>query len=133
MRQKNFDGWNELKKKLETSKILQTFHEAELWWCSVGINISDEEDGKNELFERPVLILRKFNKNLFIGIPLSTKLKENKYYLNFENKNIKYSVLISHARDMSSKRLIRKVAKISRGRFRFILESYIELFSTKKA
>ncbi len=30
-------------------------------WCSIGINVGDEEDGKNELYERPVLVIKKFN------------------------------------------------------------------------
>lgn len=45
--QKDFDQWNSEKKGLEISgpESLQ-FHEREIWWCSIGINLGDEHDGK---------------------------------------------------------------------------------------
>jgi hypothetical protein len=60
---KYFDLWNTAKQNLDIKILDEKFrvHEREIWWCSMGVNIGDEEDGKNELFERPVLILRKFN------------------------------------------------------------------------
>lgn len=39
--------------------------------------ISDEQDGKNAEFTRPVLVLRKFNHSLFLGIPLTTNRKNH--------------------------------------------------------
>ena len=54
---KDFDSWNKEKKGLENvGHDILSFHEREIWWCSIGINLGDEQDGKNELFERPVLI-----------------------------------------------------------------------------
>ena len=44
---KNFDDWNKIKKDIEKSKIDKVFHTQEIWWCSIGINIGFEEDGKN--------------------------------------------------------------------------------------
>ena len=59
---KDFDTWNEEKKGLEiVAPDTLIFHEREIWWSSIGLNVGDEEDGKNDLFERPVLVLRKFN------------------------------------------------------------------------
>jgi len=47
---KNFDSWNEPKKLLHTSvKSNRLFHEGDIWWCSVGLNIGSEQDGKNNL------------------------------------------------------------------------------------
>ena len=50
---KNFDKWNSVKKELN-SKIDKppTIHNGEIWWCSVGVNIECEEDGKNDFFDR---------------------------------------------------------------------------------
>jgi mRNA interferase MazF len=127
---KEFDSWNILKKGLDA--LVNTnaiFHESEIWWCSVGLNIGDEEDGKNEKYERPVLILKKFSRNLFIGIPLSTKVKEGKYYVNFTTDCFEYSILISQTKIMSSKRLIRKINKLSRGRFSIVKQSYKDLLN----
>ena len=71
---KDFDSWNEEKKSLENvGHDILAFHEREIWWCSIGINLGDEQDGKNELFERPVLILKKFNNKVAWVLPMSTK------------------------------------------------------------
>jgi mRNA interferase MazF len=73
---KEFDNWNEQKKCLHKIEQLPMFSEREVWWCSLGVNVGDEQDGKGENFTRPVLVLKKFNRNLFVGVPMSTKIKE---------------------------------------------------------
>ncbi len=69
---KDHDGWDKFYKKLEGFGDGPFFKEREIWWVSIGINIGHEEDGKGEQYSRPVLILKKFNKYTFSGIPLST-------------------------------------------------------------
>ena len=78
--EKDFIKWNVLKQKLDRSEKRLIFKERDVWWCSVGVNIGHEENGKDEFFARPVLVIKKFNRHLFYGIPLTTKVKENKYY-----------------------------------------------------
>ena len=73
---KNFSKWNKKKIEVENRDIDAlkiNFKNREVWWCSLGENIGYEQDGKGENFERPILILRKFNKHIFLGIPLTTK------------------------------------------------------------
>jgi len=53
---KNYDQWNNLKKELEERTNMPSFHEGDVWWCSVGLNIGPEIDGKNVTAERPVCI-----------------------------------------------------------------------------
>ena len=120
---KNFDNWNVVKKKVDLRDIYQTFHESEIWWSSIGLNVGYEEDGKNETFERPVFILRKYGQDLFFGIPLSTKTKDNIFQLNLETNEFNYSVLLSQARIFSSRRLLRKIGKLSRGKTKKIKEA----------
>ncbi len=124
---KNFNDWSKIKTDLESSNGKVIFHESEIWWSSLGLNLGHEEDGKNNNFERPILVLKKFNKDLFIGIPLSTKIKESIFYINLQGKDFKYSVLLSQARVFSSKRLIRKINKMSRGGFNKVKEGYRKL------
>lgn len=124
---KNFDEWNIIKKEVNKNERHTTFHEGEIWWCSIGLNIGDEEDGKNNNFERPILVLKKFSKNMFIGIPLSTKIKEGKYYINFTSNDFSYSVLLSQTRPLSSKRLVRKISKLSKGKIIKIKDAYKKL------
>ena len=89
MKIKDFDQWNAKKKlfdKKQLSKKLY-FHEREIWWCSVGVNIGVEMDGKNHDFERPILIVKKFNGMMFWGVPLTSKPKKHPY--SFEIKHRK--------------------------------------------
>ncbi len=48
---KNFLDWFTLKPKLDQKNIRPLFNEREIWWCSIGINIGCETDGKNQLHE----------------------------------------------------------------------------------
>ena len=56
---KDFDSWNRIKKKTHGSSRVKYPKEGSVWWCKLGLNIGDEEDGKGDYFERPVLILKK--------------------------------------------------------------------------
>lgn len=108
--------WHKIKIdiQLADNKTNIYFYEKDVWWASLGANIGHEEDGKNKKFERPVLILKKFNKHLILIIPLSSKEKKDKfYYYNFIPNNEKFvSAMICQIRLISSKRLIRKMGNI---------------------
>ena len=81
---KTFDNWNEVKKKQEKNSRVFC-KQREVWWMAMGQNIGDEENGKGDLFERPILVVRQFNTNLFWGCAMSTKIKENnRYYLKIK-------------------------------------------------
>jgi len=125
--QKSFDSWNERKKSINDLVFSGYFHEREIWWCSLGMNIGDEEDGKNEFFERPVLVIKKFNRDIALIVPLTTKLKDNKYYLNFTHEEIQYAVILSQLRLVSSKRFRRRIRKINQNLFNIIREQIIEV------
>ena len=69
--QKDFPGWHRHKEQLHAQHHTPTFQEREIWWCSVGVNVGHEMDGKNQFYNRPVLIVRKFNPHIFFGVPLT--------------------------------------------------------------
>jgi len=110
---KDFDNWN-IKKKTLNDALSKApyFKEREIWWLSIGVNIGFEEDGKHEDFLRPVLIMKKFNKNMFLGIPLSTKIKMNPYYIVITAQGKTISAMISQLRVFSSKRLVVRLGKL---------------------
>jgi len=123
---KDFDSWNEEKKSLENvGHDILAFHEREIWWCSIGINLGDEQDGKNELFERPVLILKKFNNKVAWVLPMSTKPKDGIYYHNLEHEGKIFTVILSQLRLTSVKRFRRFVRKISPHQFELIQNKLI--------
>ena len=111
---KDFDRWNIAKKKIadkniDNPKIM--FHNRAVWWCSVGVNIGIEQDGKGKNFERPILVFRKFNKHIFLGIPLTTKKKNLNlpFYFKLQGAKIESIAILSQIRLFSSKRLLREI------------------------
>jgi len=122
MYEKDFVGWDNLKQTIDKDSNIPTFNEREIWWCSIGINIGHEMDGKNRFYNRPILIIRKFNNRIFWGVPLTTKVKENPFYfkLDFQgNEKIARTrcAMLSHLRLYDGKRLHDKMGKISREEF----------------
>ena len=83
---KNFDEWNELKKKIDNKNIEIKFSVRNIYLMSVGQNVGYETFGKGDEFLRPVLVYKKLSKETFIGIPLTSKQKEGSYYFSFNFK-----------------------------------------------
>lgn len=119
--QKDFSQWHKLKTQIEHDHLSPLFREREIWWCSLGANVGVEEDGKNDRFERPVLVLRKFNREMLWVLPLSTKLKEGPYYATVTLHGGARTVLLSQHRTISAKRLIRRLAKLSETEFTVVV------------
>ena len=114
--EKDFDHWNQEKKSTNDRDTLDLyFYEGEVWWMSLGINIGFEEDGKSQQFTRPVLVLKKFSQNVFIGVPLSTSGKTGKYYFNFAFAESQSTALLSQIRLFDSKRMVKKMGQIEKG------------------
>ncbi len=68
-----FIEWTKLKIRIQISEEEPVyFREKEIWWASLGVNIGYEQDGKNRNFERPVLVLKKFNKNILLALNSKT-------------------------------------------------------------
>ncbi len=104
-----FKNWIEHKFNINNQERKHQIKEGEVYWCSLGLNIGDEENGKGLNFRRPVLVLKKFNKNIFIGVPLTTKNKENRYYVKALLKGENISAIISQIRIIDVKRLDEKI------------------------
>ncbi len=111
---KYFIDWIITKIIIDKSENVALINEGEVYWCSLGENIGFEQNGKGEDFRRPVLILKKFNNSIFWGVPLSTKNKDNKYYVKVLLKDLEQSALISQLRILDTKRLDKKIGYISK-------------------
>ena len=124
-----FQEWADKKTEIQRLTKIPFFSERDIWWISVGKNIGNEQEGKGKKFLRPVLIIRKFNTQIFYGIPLSSKIKNhNKYYFSFVFKNQEISALISQMKLFDAKRLQDKMGRVSHESFTKIKNSFIELF-----
>jgi len=105
-----FVAWIRIKTRIHLSDKLVYFREGEIWWVNLGANVGHEEEGKNDNFERPILVLKKFNEHLLWAIPLTTKTKEdNPYYYQYELGGKEYAAILPQLRMLSSKRLIRRI------------------------
>ncbi len=93
----------------------------------MGINIGFEEDGKHDNFERPVLVLKKFNKHVAWVVPLTTQSHDDIFH--YQLKTSKTFVILSQLRLMSSKRFVRFVEKINEDEILHIFELFKNFFS----
>ena len=110
--QKHFDKWNELKKKIDMENNQPYFFpkEGEVWMSDVGLNIGYEQNGSEDNFSRPMLIVKKFNNHMFWAIPLSTKQKDFDFYFNYTDPNgQKVSAILAQMKLVSVKRLKRDI------------------------
>lgn len=116
----DFDKWNEEKKKIHFANNEPVLYpkEREVWLCSVGKNIGFEQNGGNNNFSRPVLVIKKFNNKMFWTVPLSTKQKKYDFYYNFTDVNDQLaSVILAQLRLVSVKRFLRKIYEIQENDF----------------
>ncbi|MBI1974366.1 MAG: type II toxin-antitoxin system PemK/MazF family toxin [Candidatus Zambryskibacteria bacterium] len=109
---KDFDSWHLEKKSIDSKNddLIPYYYEREIWFCKVGCNIGYEQDGKDTEFVRPVVIIRKHGKNLFTGIPLTTKIKSLNFYFGVgEIDGESAMAVLIQVRAYSSKRLVNKI------------------------
>jgi mRNA interferase MazF len=124
---KDFDAWNEVKKTVDRKIIGRDlyFHEREVWWCSLGLNVGVEYDGKNADFERPVLVVKKFNANMVWILPLTGIPHDNRYYRKIKHGSDESWACLTQIRTVSTKRLLRKVSKIGKTDFEEVLQGIV--------
>jgi len=93
---KQYDKWNMLKKDLSIKKKIVSFKQRDIFWVHIGHNLGYETFGKGEDFLRPVLVFKKFSRNTFLGIPLTTSIKDDIFHYKFiikKNNKINYASL----------------------------------------
>ena len=128
--EKDFDTWNSLKKGIQSSDPEIICNEREVWWCSLGLNIGHEQDGKNEMFERPMIIIRKFSKFTCLCLPLTSSPKNNSFHQAIPSFGPNDFVVTSQIRLMSTKRFLRKFERVvDRKDFRKIKETLHKIIS----
>ncbi len=116
--EKDFDGWNEIKKKIDIGHENKLYTVREIWWCSLGLNIGSEQNGTGPVFDRPVLILKGCSKNTCLVVPLTTSVKIHKTRVPIGLVDKKFaSALISQMKVVDTKRLIDKIGFLDKNVF----------------
>ncbi len=116
---KDYRKWHQRKSEVNDIITRPFFHEREIWFCTLGVNVGFEQDGAGKDFLRPVVIVRKFNNEIFWAIPL-TKLKKRisknaeYYYFRFSFKARAISAaILSQIRLVDARRLYYLVGEMS--------------------
>jgi len=122
----SYDKWNELKQAIEIRKPI-LFAERDILFISMGQNIGYEQYGKGEEFLRPVVVLKKFSKNLFLGVPLSSQEKKGFFFHRVTFKQRENTALLLQSKTFDSKRIKYKLAKLSKNEFNKLVERFCEV------
>ncbi len=124
MEEKDYKNWMPLKKTLHNANESRLFfHEREIWYCHLGENVGFEQDGRGDQFLRPVAIIRKFNNEIFWGVPLTRSQKDLPFYFTFMIQSgvgineEKSTAVLSQIRLIDAKRLRRMIGHISKDDF----------------
>jgi mRNA interferase MazF len=117
MHYKDFDSWNKEKQIINQAEKELFFSEREIWWCALGINVGVEIDGKNNKFERPVLIMKFISRDMSLVLPLTSKGYEGETQAKITTEKISSFVKISQIKVISTKRLLRKMDVLSEEQF----------------
>jgi mRNA-degrading endonuclease toxin of MazEF toxin-antitoxin module len=125
--EEKFDEWNEVKKRTAKKQFKVTIKPREIFWVKIGQNVGSEEFGKNKDFTRPILIIRRLTSDLFVGVPLTSTIKNNDYFHSFTYKHhtkgeITNSAMILQVRTFSIKRVLNKIGKIEQLEFLEIIK-----------
>ena len=126
---KKFLEWIKLKERLHESKAdIPLFKEGEVWWCAMGENIGIEMNGKSNKFSRPIHVFKKLSHEGFLGIPLSTKIKNGSWYIQITHREINCVAVLSQVRVFSSKRLLEKYGELDKKDISKIANGFYNLY-----
>ncbi len=128
---KCFLEWIGIKQKLDEHDYAPPMiSEGDLWWCAIGENVGVEAGGKSKNFTRPVIVLKKFGRLGFFGIPTTTnKERTGTWYVSFIHKGIHEIAMLSQARILSYKRLDKKMGTLDAEDFKKVKEAFVRLLT----
>lgn len=112
-----FDFWNSFKKQIHIRSSSIGFREQDILFMSVGQNIGYETFGKGEEFLRPVIVLKKFGTYTFLGVPLSSKIKQGDFFYEVHFKDRINTALLNQLKTFDSKRAKYKIGYLEKAQF----------------
>ena len=126
---KDFDAWNVVKKRIQGEKRMVYVRAGEVRWCTVGVNIGSEVDGKGVSFTRPALVLHVIGSRLALIVPLTTKKKFLPGYYPFKFQEKEHSLCVHQLKIISTKRLLKRKGKITKNRLKEIKDLVKDFYS----
>lgn len=122
---KDFQKWHSKKAQINENENRPHFHEREIWWCALGVNVGFEQDGGGEDFLRPVIVFKKFNNEIFWGIPLTHTKKNTAFYFQFTlEKDVLSTGILSQIRLIDASRLSYKLGDMTNEDFESLKKKF---------
>lgn len=126
--EKDFDRWNTKKKNIQEKEPNRRYHERDIWFCSLGVNVGFEQDGTGRNFDRPIVVVKGFNAHTFFAVALTGRKREGKYYLFLgEVDGREASAVLSQVRIIDTKRLVRKIGVLDKKSFAALKKALAEI------
>ncbi len=114
---KDFDRWNEIKKKTEVEQP-RLYTVREIWWCRFGVNVGTEQDGRGKSFLRPAVILRGFGPDACMVVPLTTSTRKHSLRVQIGSVDGREArANLSQIRVVDTRRLVEKIGFLEKGIF----------------
>ena len=117
----DFDKWCDVKKQINKKEKSIGIKQRDIVFVNMGKNVGFEQNGKGEKFLRPVIVLKIFSKNLFFGIPLTSKIKNGNFFekIEFTYKNKVYlnNAILVQAKTFDTKRILYKKGMVKKEDF----------------
>lgn len=127
---KRFLEWFGVKQKINNLEYNPPLlREGDLWWCGVGENVGIEVNGKSRDFTRPVIVIKKFGRLGFLGIPTSTKKRIGTWYVSFSHQGIEETAMLAQIRVFSYKRLHKKMGELDGANLHKVKEALARLLT----
>ena len=126
--QKDFDGWNGVKKDVHIRSNVPLYKTREIWWANLGLNVGYEQDGTGTHYKRPVLVLRGLSPHVCIVLPLTASSKRDRFYIDIGDVAGKQAAaIISQIRLVDTRRLVEKISTLDRAHFDLIRKAARDL------
>ncbi len=127
----SFEIWNKKKQEMHFGKPTRSFPKIrDVWIASVGKNIGYEQNGKGSDFLRPVLIIKKFNRNMVWVVPLTSMQKSLDFYYNYvDNNSNQVAAVLAQLKLLSTKRLYRKSYVLKEKEFSHVIQRLKNMLS----
>jgi mRNA interferase MazF len=125
--QKDFDKWNEEKKKTDAEKP-RLYTVREIWWCRLGVNVGTEQDGRGGQFTRPCIILRGLGPDACFVVPMTTSTRKHSLRIDvgrIEGKLAKAN--LSQIRVIDTRRLWLKIGFLKKIEFDKLKKSFKDM------
>ncbi len=115
--------WMSTKSRIQLSSRQLFPKRREIWWAYLGQNIGAEINGKNERFERPVLVIAVFNITTLFAAPITSTRSKHPFLIEFNHEGKNESVNIFQLRTLSIKRFDRKISDMLETDFMKVVEA----------